>query len=305
MKQSLVSALFLAAGCLGIDACRGGGGGLHGDTFYGNDFAFRMATPPAGWKLLSARRASVAYRDEAKAATVLVNGRCGLDGEDIPLSALTHHLFMRFTERQPAVEEIVPFDGREAMHTILLAKLDGVPMKFDAWVLKKDGCVFDFILMAPPDRFALTSSDFMRFVHGFSTLRGPEHGAKLVARSSGEPTLPSGGGAPASTRFLPPVRPARFRLYDNAVAVLEHFGHAGRMAFAALVAMWRTPFEVQSTLYQMHSLGVRSVGIASITSIFVGMVMAVQFAYGLQRFGGMDYTGRIIGMSFARESRRL
>jgi phospholipid/cholesterol/gamma-HCH transport system permease protein len=51
----------------------------------------------------------------------------------------------------------------------------------------------------------------------------------------------------------------------------------------------------------MESLGVRSFGIASVTALFVGMVMAVQFAFGLQKFGGMEYTGRIIGLSFSRE----
>jgi len=58
---------------------------------------------------------------------VLVNARCGHDGDDIPLLALTQHLFMNFTERQTVEQKIVPLDGREAMHTILSAKLDGVP----------------------------------------------------------------------------------------------------------------------------------------------------------------------------------
>jgi len=31
------------------------------------------------------------------------------------------------------------------------------------------------------------------------------------------------------------------------------------------------------------------------------MVMAVQFAFGLQKFGGLEYTGRVIALSFARE----
>ena len=65
--------------------------------------------------------------------------------------------------------------------------------------------------------------------------------------------------------------------------------------------MFKRPFELDSTVYQMESLGVRSVGIASVTAIFVGMVMAVQFAFGLQKFGGMEYTGRVIGLSFSRE----
>ena len=67
------------------------------------------------------------------------------------------------------------------------------------------------------------------------------------------------------------------------------------------VAIFRRPLEVSSTFYQMESLGVESMGIASVTSLFVGMVMAVQFAFGLQKFGGMEYTGRIIGISFSRE----
>jgi phospholipid/cholesterol/gamma-HCH transport system permease protein len=61
------------------------------------------------------------------------------------------------------------------------------------------------------------------------------------------------------------------------------------------------PAEIRATIYQMESLGVASMGIASVTALFVGMVMAVQFAFGLQKFGGMEYTGRIIGLSFSRE----
>ena len=48
-------------------------------------------------------------------------------------------------------------------------------------------------------------------------------------------------------------------------------------------------------------MGVRSLGIATVTAVFTGMVMAVQIASGLQKFGGMEYTGRVIGLSFSRE----
>lgn len=103
----------------------------------------------------------------------------------------------------------------------------------------------------------------------------------------------------SSTLPTPPPRPAP--LYDQMLRVIEHFGLIGRMTWQAMVATFRSPFEISSTIYQMESLGVRSMGIASVTSVFVGMVMAVQFAFGLQKFGGMEYTGRIIGLSFSRE----
>ena len=45
----------------------------------------------------------------------------------------------------------------------------------------------------------------------------------------------------------------------------------------------------------------KSLGIVAVTSVFIGMVMAVQFAFGLRKFGGMEYTGRVVALSFARE----
>jgi hypothetical protein len=54
------------------------------------------------------------------------------------------------------------------MHTVVVAKLDGVPKKFDVWVLKKDGCVYDLYYIAPPDRYESGVGDFEGFVHGFS-----------------------------------------------------------------------------------------------------------------------------------------
>ena len=45
----------------------------------------------------------------------------------------------------------------------------------------------------------------------------------------------------------------------------------------------------------------RSLGIVAVTSIFIGMVMTIQFAFGLQRFGGVEYIPRVIVLSFLRE----
>ena len=42
-------------------------------------------------------------------------------------------------------------------------------------------------------------------------------------------------------------------------------------------------------------------GIVTVTSLFIGMVMSTQFAFGLQKFGGMEYTGRVVALTFARE----
>jgi hypothetical protein len=153
-------------------AAVGGCGGTRfdGTTYRGNGLAFRVGPIPPTWTRLDVSHAALAFRDETRDATVAVNGRCGTDGEDVPLSALTQHLFIQFTEREILEQRVVSIDGREAMNTVLIAKLDGVPKKFDVWVLKKDGCVYDFYYIARPDRFGQGMAEFDRFVQGFATV---------------------------------------------------------------------------------------------------------------------------------------
>jgi phospholipid/cholesterol/gamma-HCH transport system permease protein len=105
--------------------------------------------------------------------------------------------------------------------------------------------------------------------------------------------------APESRRTT--VAPAAPPAPGAFVALLVHLGQLGQMTRGAMRAVAKRPFEAKETLYQMEALGVRSLGIAWVVALFTGLVMATQFAYGLQKFGGMEYTGRIIGLSFSRE----
>jgi phospholipid/cholesterol/gamma-HCH transport system permease protein len=110
-------------------------------------------------------------------------------------------------------------------------------------------------------------------------------------------------GAPPSSRRLPPPQyvlpPTHWtaELLDG----VRHAGQFSRMMAGTVLAIFRRPLELRSSLHQLEALGVRSLGLASVVALFVGLVMAMQFAFGLQKFGGIEYTGRIIGLSFARE----
>jgi hypothetical protein len=155
-----------AAGSL-ASAC---GPSFDGTLYRTKEFAFRVPAAPASWQRLQAEGVSLAFRDEASGATIAISGRCGKDADDVPLASLTQHLFLQFTEREVLSQEVVPFDRREAMHTVLAAKLDGVPRKFDIWVLKKDGCVYDMDFIGDPARFDGAVGEFRKFVSGFATV---------------------------------------------------------------------------------------------------------------------------------------
>jgi hypothetical protein len=104
-------------------------------------------------------------------AVIQVNTSCD-PSMDIPLKALTGHLLIGFTERSVLEEQLLPMANREELRTHLTAKLDGVPRELVLDVLKKDGCVYDFSLIAPPDaRFKDAFQDYLTLLAGFRSIR--------------------------------------------------------------------------------------------------------------------------------------
>jgi hypothetical protein len=131
--------------------------------------------------------ADLAFRDDERSGSTLFNVRCGQRDDDAPLTALTAHLIMGTTEREFDAQDTVPFDGREALHTLLRAKLDGVPMQYDIYVMKKDGCLFDLVYVAPPDRFGDGAADFEHFAKGLRTEASPPLTTETADTSSRSP----------------------------------------------------------------------------------------------------------------------
>lgn len=141
-----------------------------GRTYRGDDLAFRVGPIPPSWRKIDVGTARLAFRDDPGRATIAVTGRCGKDGDDVPLEALTHHLFLQFTDREIVSQKAVPLAGREALRSEMVAELDGVPKRYVVYVLKKDGCVYDFMLISDVAGDASAPQDFDRFVQGFTTL---------------------------------------------------------------------------------------------------------------------------------------
>ena len=111
---------------------------------------------------------------------------------------------------------------------------------------------------------------------------------------SGPPSAPR-----ASWRVPPP--PARVRALSTLTEFFRQLGEVATLFANCVRALFRKPFEGREIIRQLESLGVASMGIVTVTSLFIGMVMSTQFAFGLRKFGGMEYTGRVVALTFARE----
>jgi phospholipid/cholesterol/gamma-HCH transport system permease protein len=65
-------------------------------------------------------------------------------------------------------------------------------------------------------------------------------------------------------------------------------------------ALRRRP-EGRVVMEQLYQLGVLSVGIATVTALFTGMVLALQTSYSLAAYGAKLFVGDIVSLSLVRE----
>jgi hypothetical protein len=168
VRRACFLPLYLAISVFGV-ACGSASATFEGGVFHGQNATFHVGDVPSEWHRVNMDDSALAFRD-AHGSSILVSGRCDLKVDDVPLIALTNQLVMGTTERDLVKEETLPFDKREARHTVMKAKLDGVPLVWDVYVMKKNGCVYDMVYVAPPDRFDEGSSAFERFAASFRSV---------------------------------------------------------------------------------------------------------------------------------------
>lgn len=85
------------------------------------------------------------------------------------------------------------------------------------------------------------------------------------------------------------------------MSLARHAGGLGLLTARAFVALLKPPYELRAWLAQMYQLGVRSLGVAAITTTFTGMVLALQTAYSLPELGVKYYIGSVVSLSLVRE----
>ncbi len=81
----------------------------------------------------------------------------------------------------------------------------------------------------------------------------------------------------------------------------ERTGRLAILTGQAAAGMVARPFELGLWIGQMDQIGVRSLGVAGITAVFTGMVLALQTAYSLPSLGVKYYIGSVVAKSLVRE----
>ena len=132
---------------------------------------YRVGELGPSWQAVHREAGSIGFFDAQSGGVIESNAPCRDDAEATPLRNLTGQLLIGYTEREIREERTVQLAERDALYSRVDAKLDGVPITLQLYVIKRNGCIFDLSYAAPPDRQSAGQADFQRFVDGFVDLR--------------------------------------------------------------------------------------------------------------------------------------
>lgn len=129
---------------------------------------------------------------------------------------------------------------------------------------------------------------------------GPERVYEgAVAEPNQRPAV-SGAPAESSVRALleaPGVR----QLAAWPLALVAELGELASLLGQAVYFGVRPPYRVKLWAKAVDFVGMGSVFIVGLTSLFVGMVFGLQLVYGFRQFGAENQTGAVVGLALARE----
>ena len=88
---------------------------------------------------------------------------------------------------------------------------------------------------------------------------------------------------------------------DRAIASTQFIGGVFTLLFQTLFSIAVPPFRARQVFDQMVRIGVDSMPIATLTSFFIGIVIAFQSAYQMQRVNAKMYIPSLVSISICRE----
>jgi phospholipid/cholesterol/gamma-HCH transport system permease protein len=91
------------------------------------------------------------------------------------------------------------------------------------------------------------------------------------------------------------------RMGGNALSFIQLLGRAGMFLIISLYSAFTPPYRLSRIIKEIEFIGAKSFLIIFVTSLFTGMVLALQGYYTLNKFGAEALLGSAVALSIIRE----
>ena len=130
---------------------------------------YEIQGPESNWKSVNSGSADHAWYNSTVGSTIYVTSNCGTKFQDRSLHDAVYSMTAGIRSELEPIERKLFLDGREALMLQSKGHLDGVNVQMAVVALSKNRCLYDFVYIARPEKFAAGFGDFHQMLHTFET----------------------------------------------------------------------------------------------------------------------------------------
>lgn len=168
LRLGILPLIFLLVSCFGGVSKTGKVVGYEPGRVLTKLGSYQVGDLPPDWRQLKLGKALIAFYNDELKSTIATDAFCERAYDDSPLDMLTKHLFAGLQDVKIVSEKPLMLGDRGALHTSFSGSLDGLPVRIDTVIVKKDWCLFDFYLVSQPDFHERALAPFETFFRGFA-----------------------------------------------------------------------------------------------------------------------------------------
>lgn len=138
---------------------------------YHSPKGYRVTTPSPQWDRVDDSPADLELRHRSASAGMAANAVCEERQTRLSSGVLARQLLVGVRDRSVIERGEVQVAGRPAVRAVFDGRLEDskTKVRIETVVVKDERCIYDFMYAAPEATFAVTRSDFDRFVDSFRT----------------------------------------------------------------------------------------------------------------------------------------
>jgi hypothetical protein len=149
-----------------VTGCATPSGRVVGGQYVDAAKGFQVALPRSGWQVTQSAGADLALRNAGADASMAVSASCP-EQETGPLPALARHVLFGLRQVEWLRQEPIQVDGVAGLETVVRGTVEGVPVQVRSVVVRRKGCLYDLLFVAPPEGFEARGADFEAFLSGW------------------------------------------------------------------------------------------------------------------------------------------
>ena len=98
-----------------------------------------------------------------------------------------------------------------------------------------------------------------------------------------------------------PIKRSIEKLGEKTTGLIQYMGAVSLLIGDTFLNLFQRPIRLKTIIKQMTKIGVDSLPIVSLISLFTGMVLALQSAYQMQKISAEMYIASLVALSMTRE----